>query len=156
MPIRRVVSRAVAFSLVVLLAVAARAETAGAPLKGVDVKLGRNPGGTALRTVTTDEFGVARLGTLERGSYYLLIAAPTKPADPVVLSLEIRGAMPNPTTYRYNRRVGTIVSKNNVTVVSTVAERAKRELPEKIPFDSDGKHPVMVTIVKSKSNITNN
>ena len=155
MTVRRGVSAALALSLVILLAAAARAETSGAPLKGVDVKLGRNPGNVA-RTVATNEDGVAQFGTLARGSYWLLLDSPLKPGDPVVVSLEVRGAMPNPTTWRYNRKVGTIVSKNNVAVVMNAAARAKQELPEKILFDSDGTHPVMVTIVKAKSNIPNN
>ena len=155
MSIERVVSRALAVSLVLLVSASLRAETAGAPLKGVDVKLGRNPGNAA-RTMTTDDKGVLQLGTLARGSYFLLFASEPKPTDPVVVSVEIKGATGGTTTYGYNRKSASIVYKDRVAVVTTAAERAKQTSPQKIVFEADGTNPVMITIVKSKSNIRNN
>jgi hypothetical protein len=52
----------------VLSAVDARA---GAPLKGVDVKLGRNPGGTVAARTTTDEHGAFTFANVPAGSYTL-------------------------------------------------------------------------------------
>jgi hypothetical protein len=47
---------------------------AGAPLKGVDVKLGRNPGGI-IANRTADNQGKSDFGLLPAGSYYLEFAA---------------------------------------------------------------------------------
>src|SRR4051812_26430325 len=55
---------------------------AGAPLKGVDVKLGRNPGGSAAaRMQSTDANGKINFGVLERGSYSIELVTPM-PAPP--------------------------------------------------------------------------
>src|SRR2546427_10605054 len=53
--------------------------TTGAPLKGVDVKLGKNPGGSPARR-TTDPNGNIDWGNLPAGSYSLEIVPPEKPA----------------------------------------------------------------------------
>jgi hypothetical protein len=53
--------------------------TTGAPLKGVDVKLGRNPGGgAAARTLSSDSDGKINLGSLTPGSYSLEVIPPSK------------------------------------------------------------------------------
>src|ERR1051325_9214779 len=54
--------------------------TNGAPLKGVDVKLGKNPGGSPAAR-TTDNDGKIRFGVLDRGSYYLIVTVPDKEAN---------------------------------------------------------------------------
>jgi len=48
----------------------------GAPLKGVDVKLGRNPGGGAAARTTTDEEGAFTFGNVPAGSYTLTFELP--------------------------------------------------------------------------------
>src|SRR5258708_8159422 len=58
-----------------LLFGAAIAAHAGAPLKGVDVKLGKAPGGGASAR-TTNADGKIDLGVLEAGSYYLTVSPP--------------------------------------------------------------------------------
>src|SRR5262249_29994776 len=47
----------------------------GAPLKGVDVKLGRNPGGSVAQR-TTNESGKFDFGILEEGSYSVTLSLP--------------------------------------------------------------------------------
>lgn len=75
------------------IAVAAAALTissaalAGVPLKGVDVKLGKNPGG-GVASRTTGPDGVADFGQMPAGSYTVTVQAP-KPAP---LHLSITGA----------------------------------------------------------------
>lgn len=54
----------------------------GAPLKGVDVKLGRNPGGqAAARTVKTDEKGQFSIPDVPAGSYELTLTLPEEKSE---------------------------------------------------------------------------
>jgi hypothetical protein len=115
----------------------AAAAYAGAPLKGVDVKLGKNPGGKAAArmadsTATTDADGKAAFGKLEKGSYTLTLA-PRDAKAAEACTVTVTGAAGGPMTRNWSG--GT---------------------EEKITFDSDGAQPVSVTIVKAKSNISNN
>jgi hypothetical protein len=52
---------------------AARAAFAGAPLKGVDVKLGKNPGGSIVARTTTGEDGGFVFDDVPPGSYQIQI-----------------------------------------------------------------------------------
>jgi len=52
---------------------AVQSANAGAPLKGVDVKLGKNPGGNVAAR-TTDENGHVDFGILPQGSYTLTVS----------------------------------------------------------------------------------
>lgn len=59
-----------------VVALAVGVALAGAPLKGVDVKLGRNPGGGAAARTTTDEKGAFTFGNVPAGSYTLTFELP--------------------------------------------------------------------------------
>jgi hypothetical protein len=58
-----------------LLFVMSSVAIAGAPLKGVDIKLGKNPGG-GLASRTTDVSGGFNFGVVPKGSYRITVAAP--------------------------------------------------------------------------------
>ena len=47
---------------------------AGAPLKGVDVKLGKNPGGSPAARATSDSDGKVAFGILPAGSYLMTLS----------------------------------------------------------------------------------
>src|ERR1051325_4322329 len=64
------------YSLNAVGAASSLAFVPGAPLKGVDVKLGRNPGGQAAARTTTDEKGHFTLPVVPSGSYSLTISFP--------------------------------------------------------------------------------
>lgn len=56
----------------------------GAPLKGVDVKLGKNPGGTCAARTTTDATGVYSFSNLAPGDYSVYVDVPNFPMDSVL------------------------------------------------------------------------
>ncbi len=60
-----------AFALAAVLLFAMGHAVAGAPLKGVDVKLGKNPGGSPVARTTTDATGAFAFADLPAGSYSL-------------------------------------------------------------------------------------
>jgi hypothetical protein len=64
---------------------ASTAAWAGAPLKGIDVKLGKNPGG-GLASRTTNAEGVADFGALPAGAYTITLQAPKPMAMHVVVT----------------------------------------------------------------------
>jgi hypothetical protein len=139
-------SRNVMLSLFVsLVAVTA---WAGAPLKGVDVKLGKNPGGGAAARTTNAE-GKADFGVLAAGSYYIIVdgAKDVRDSD---AQIEIRGAKEGTLKKRWN-----FAQKKAFNINSAARDAGA----DKIIVTSDGKHPIEIAataIVKSKSNISNN
>lgn len=145
---------AFAFLAIALLSAAAQA---GAPLKGVDVKLGKSPGGGASAR-TTNADGKLDLGVLPAGSYYLIISAPKGTdigRDPEA-QIEIKGATGGTIKKRWD------YAKKKAFDAAPADSSARAAAPigeEKIIFTSDGVHPVEIaasTILKSKSNISNN
>lgn len=136
------------------------ATVSGAPLKGVDVKLGKNPGGkAAARTMTTNKDGDVNFGNLEAGEYYVILARASqsgmvsgKPSGEEIKEavVTIKGAKGGTKTGVWDFGKGTFHPPTQST--------AKATDPDRITFTVDGTGPVIcnVTIVKSKSNITNN
>ena len=56
----------------------------GAPLKGVDVKLGRNPGGLASARTNSDASGNYSFGNLPIGNYFIYVDEPNYPMNSVI------------------------------------------------------------------------
>lgn len=143
-----------AFVTIVLLAAVAHA---GAPLKGVDVKLGKSPGGGASAR-TTNADGKLDLGILPAGSYYLIISAPkgTDVTRDPEAQIEIKGATGGTVKKRWDyakkKAFDAAPADSSARVAAPVGE-------EKIIFTSDGVHPVEIaatTVVKSRSNTKTN
>jgi hypothetical protein len=129
-----------------LVALVAATTWAGAPLKGVDVKLGKNPGGGAAARTTNAE-GKVDVGVLPAGSYYVVIEGAKNEPD---AQIEIRGGTEGPVKKRWS-----FTQKKAFGVDATAREAGA----DKIGFTSDGKHPIEVAataVVRAKSNISNN
>lgn len=148
----------VCFLSVMIAAQKAPASTQGAPLKGVDVKLGRAPGGQiASRTTASD--GKFDFGVLPVGSYYLTFAVDEKAKWDVPENTNLKpflilidGAKGGQIRQAWDAKAGRAFDP-------FARSASKSEGPEKIAIESDGVHPltgVCRTVVKSKSNITNN
>ena len=69
-----------------LCAAVAQSPFAGAPLKGIDVKLGKNPGG-GLAAKTSDGMGPVDFGALDPGDYTVSFAS--KPGGPTKIHVII-------------------------------------------------------------------
>lgn len=120
---------------------------AGAPLKGIDVKLGKNPGGSPAARTTNAE-GKIDFGVLPAGSYYIVVGD-GKNLHEQLVELEIRGPKEGTVKKRWN-----FVQKKAFGLDPVVREAGA----DTIVFTSDGKHPIEIaaTTVRSKSNIRNN
>lgn len=121
---------------------------AGAPLKGVDVKLGKEPGGGASAR-TTDAGGKIDLGVLAAGSYYLIVSPPKSGNvnDAPDALVEIHGTTGGTVTKRWNHA-------QQKAFDPTVSSSARTGGADRIVFTADGKHPVdiaLTAVVKSKS-----
>ena len=136
----------------IVLAFGALSAFAGSPLKGIDVKLGKNPGGGCANR-TSDASGGANFGVWPKGNYTVSFSAASLPANaraakPVNLHVEIHGATQG--------------------VIVHVLPAANADNLEPIQFASDGKTPIVVNVngaesepvdwarIKSHSNSTNN
>jgi hypothetical protein len=133
--------------LAMFVSLIATAAWAGAPLKGVDVKLGKNPGGGA-QARTTNAEGKVNFGVLPAGSYYVIVDG-AKNFHEQLVELEIRGPKEGTVKKRWN-----FAQKKAFGLDPVVREAGA----DTIVFTSDGKHPIEIaaTTVRSKSNISNN
>jgi len=120
---------------------------AGAPLKGIDVKLGKSPGGSPAARTTNAE-GKIDFGVLPAGSYFIVVGD-AKDLHEQYVELEIRGPKEGTLKKRWN-----FAQKKAFGLDPVVREAGV----DTIVFTSDGKHPIEIaaTTVRSKSNIRNN
>ena len=142
--------------------------TTGAPLKGVDVKLGKNPGGSPAARTTSDEKGHFTLPNVAGGSYILTFELKKEPTNTNTARASATPADPPP-TFCYitvnlpggNKvEMGYDLVKNKTfdpaidpAKLSTLKVKDFQDLVIVVPT---GGGPVDGTIVRSKSNITNN
>lgn len=152
-------------TLALLAALVPGTSQAGAPLKGVDVKLGRPPGGGGAAR-TTDENGKFDFGVVPKGTYYLSVALHAVPRNAPPTGAAQRGAGssdPAPQTCIIEligadgvaMQIGWDL-KNGKRLDAANQSAARSGPAGEIIVDSDGQHPLNGSVVKSKSNITNN
>jgi hypothetical protein len=135
------------------------AAQAGAPLKGVDVKLGKNPGGgCAARSsstctaghneIVTGADGSANFGILPKGRYDVTVSARK-------FSIEIagKGRDSSPALGGSTAQVtiaGTAVPTRacwNLATGQTYDPAARAASSDRITFDADGIHPIIINVV---------
>ena len=141
------------FSFAAVVTLSASYALAGAPLKGVDVKLGRNPGGTPAARTTTDANGAFSFGVLPAGSYTLALELPPGAATEPQAKVEITVGATSLTGYWDFQRH---------SPVALVPGATARTTPDatRLTFELSGREPLggrcEAAVVKSKSNISNN
>lgn len=136
--------------------------TTGAPLKGVDVKLGKNPGGSPAARTTTDGDGNFTFPVVPAGEYILTLEVKKEKGNDGKID-------PNDPVFRYcyitiNEQGGEKVvrgfdlaqNKAFDAAIDPAKQTASKAKLETFIVHSDGVHPLNGAIVKSKSNITNN
>jgi carboxypeptidase family protein len=115
---------------------------AGVPIRGIEVKLGKNPGGNTAARTTTDSSGHFSFPVQPAGSYTITIAS-TEPAQ-----VTVQGAL------------GGTKTRSATPRAATSAKRTTAPAPLQVTVKSDGKTPLtgicQTAIVKSRSNISNN
>ena len=160
--------------------------TTGAPLKSVDVKLGKNPGGSPAARTTTGPNGKFIFPVVPKGEYIMTVSLPEDPKNTAKsrsgLLVEFTdeptkrggynnpGVSPNPSPVRFcyiilNLRGGRTIEKGFDLVKKKAFDPAidptKQSTSKTINLQdfivgSDGETPFSGAVVKSKSNITNN
>jgi Carboxypeptidase regulatory-like domain len=142
----------------------------GAPLKGVDVKLGRNPGGGAAARTTTDEKGAFTFGNVPAGSYTLTFELPAVSGSAAGAASASRGQTP-PRDQAKAARIEIVVGGKTTAgywdferhVAFDPAEDAAARgtaAAAKFNVELNGHDPLTgiceTAVVRAKSNISNN
>jgi hypothetical protein len=137
--------------VVVLGLLSCQVALAGSPLKGVDVKLGKNPGGGCAAR-TTDGSGHANFGVWPKGEYTLELSAASAPAykDPEDMTTRYRPG---------NNKTAKIAaaatpSKLHVVILGSSAGRIERDVAvgnqtarvAPITFSLSGKEELSVVV----------
>ncbi len=122
---------------------------AGAPLKGIDVKLGKNPGG-GCATRTTDGSGKANFGTWPKGNYTLSLAPAAAPQLRIQSTARTQADPSKPSTLTPPKMHLTITGAAGGKIERDVApaNASTRVLP--IEFSLSGKEELVVLVTAAQ------
>ncbi len=125
----------------ILCLLVSQVAVAGSPLKGIDVKLGKNPGGGCANR-TTDASGSASFGVWPAGNYTLEFT-PAAPATPVA-SASRQSGLVMPAIMKFHIKIATGTGAPIERDINTATQA--RQAP--IAFALDGKSPLVVTVTQ--------
>ncbi len=140
--------------------------TTGAPLKGVDIKLGKNPGGSPAARTTADADGKFTFPVVPAGEYILTLelkkyssntrvaGGSTTPTDAAIKSCLI--TLNLPAGQKLEKGYDLVRNKVFDPAIERNESTSKTTKFQDLIVVSDGASPLNGTVVKSKSNITNN
>lgn len=166
----RALSMASAFALAIFVLLTPGAAMAGAPLKGVDVKLGKNPGGGAAARTTTDANGAFTFADLPAGSYWLTFELPKTRNEASGPGASARGTAV-PTAPVTQARIEIVVEGKTIAgywdferqaAFDPTPSAAAKSMVAGARLNVEIRSPGRLTgtceaaVVRSKSNITNN
>jgi hypothetical protein len=139
-----------AASLVCVLA--SQTAFAGAPLKGIDVKLGKNPGGGCAAR-SSDASGNVNFGVWPKGNYTVTLGAVSAPGNARSskqsnFKIEISGVVEG--------RVAHVLPGANVDDLEPIAVTSDGKTPLVVKVSDGTGEPVDWARIKSHSNSTNN
>ncbi len=125
---------------------------AGSPLKGIDVKLGKSPGG-GCSARSSDASGNVNFGVWPKGSYTVSLAAVSQPANAQSskqsnFKVEISGVVEG--------RVAHVLPAANVDDLEPMTVTSDGKTPLLVKVSDGTGEPVDWARVKSHSNQTNN
>jgi hypothetical protein len=138
-------------AVIVLSLLSCQVALAGSPLKGIDVKLGKNPGGGCAAR-TTDAHGNANFGVWPKGEYTLDFSAAAQPAsykDPEDMTTRYR-----PGNNKTASMAPVTPTKLHVVIVGSSAGRIERDVAvgsqaarvAPIAFSLSGKEELSVVV----------
>ncbi len=122
---------------------------AGAPLKGIDVKLGKNPGGGCAARAT-DGAGKANFGVWPKGNYTLSVA-PASTSEPASqATTRTQGGLP--------QSPNLASSKLHLTIIGATAGKIEREIAPStvsaralpVEFSLGGKEELIVVVTAAQ------
>ena len=132
-----------------LLALSSQFAIAGAPLKGIDVKLGKNPGGGCAAR-TTDASGKANFGVWPKGNYTLTLAPAASPAMSVQNTARTESAPSRPSTLAPVRMHLTITGAASGKIERDVEPTAASARQAPLEFSLSGKEELVVVVTAAQ------
>jgi len=122
-----------------------QAALAGAPLKGIDVKLGKNPGGGCAAR-TTDGSGKANFGVWPKGNYTLTLAPAAAPAMSVQNTARTQSAPSKASTLAPPRMHLTVTGVTGGKIERNLQPTDASERAVPIEFSLGGKEELVVVV----------
>ena len=131
-----------------LLALSAHIAVAGSPLKGIDVKLGKNPGG-GCSARTTDATGKANFGVWPKGNYTLTISPATLSA-PVVQNTARTASHPSKSASLAPAKLHLVITGASSGKIERDMETATSARVAPFEFVLGGKDELVVTVTATE------
>lgn len=122
---------------------------AGAPLKGIDVKLGKNPGGGCAAR-TTDGTGKANFGLWPKGNYTISLAPAATPAMSVQNTARTESAPSKPATLAPAKMHLTIMGAAGGKIERDVQPAAASARAVPIGFSLSGEEELVVLVTAAQ------